>query len=154
MPSRADIDDFLDQHTIAFVGVSRDPKQFANSVYRAMRDHGYHVVPVNPNAEEIEGDHAYPTVEAIPEAVDGALVMVPAGASAGVVRSCDRAGVRRVWLHKGAGPSSVSDEAVAYCRDHGLAVVDGACPMMWMEPAGGVHRLHRGWRRLTGRGPR
>ena len=51
---------------------------------------------------------------------------------------------------KGAGPSSVSEEAVALCRDHGIEVVDGACPMMFMPDASWLHRVHRWGRHATG----
>lgn len=59
--------------------------------------------------------------------------MVPADRSAEVVQECFDRGIPRVWLHKGGGPSSVSEEGVALCCDHGIEVVDGACPMMFME---------------------
>ena len=69
--------------------------------------------------------------------------MVPADASLGVVEACIEKGIPRVWLHKGAGPSSVSPDAVHVCRDHGVEVVDGACPMMFIEPVAWFHRVHR-----------
>jgi uncharacterized protein len=76
--------------------------------------------------------------------------MVSGARSAEVVRACIDKGIPRVWLHRGAGPSSVSDEAVALCREHGVAVVDGACPLMFAEPVGWIHRAHRLGRRLAG----
>lgn len=156
MPTRADIDDFLAQHRLAVVGVSRDEKAFANAVYRELRAKGYELVPVNAATEPgavLEGDPAFSSVEEVDPPVDGAIVLVSADHAAAVVEACDRAGITRVWLHKGAGPSSVSDEAVGYCHEHGLRVVDGACPMMFFEPVRGVHRFHRGFRALTGRAP-
>ena len=143
MPSRAAIDDFLAQDHLAFVGVSHDPKEFSASVYRELRDRGYELHPVNPHAAEIEGDACVDSVAELPDGIDGAIVMVPADASADVVQACIDRGIPRVWLHKGAGPSSVSDEAVALCREHGIEVVDGACPMMFAEPVGWFHRVHR-----------
>lgn len=44
----------------------------------------------------------------------------------------------------------MSPEAVALCREHGIEVVDGACPLMFSEPVGWFHRVHRVGRRLTG----
>lgn len=144
MPSRAVIAEFLEQPTLAFVGVSRDGKQFANSVFRALRSSGHTVVPIHREAAEVEGEHAYRSLDAVPFPVGGVVVMVPPTETDAVVRSCVDAGVPRVWLHRGAGMAAVSDTAVAYCRDHGVAVVDGACPLMFLEPVGLFHRMHRG----------
>ncbi len=150
MPSRREIDDFLAQKRIAFVGVSRDPKQFANGVYRALKQRGYQLYPVNPHAEQLEGDRCYPAVSRLPESVEGVLVMVPPAAAEEVVRDCGEAGIRRVWLGNGA----VSPEAVRYCRERDIAVVDGACPMMFAEPVGFGHRCHRFVLKISGSLPR
>lgn len=152
MPTRASIDAFLAGHRIAVVGVSRDPKHFANAVYRELRDHGYEVIGVNPHADTVEGDACVRSVAELPD-VDGVLVMVPAPAAAEVVEACADRGLPRVWLHKGGGPGAVSEDAVRVARERGLEVVDGACPLMFLEPTGWIHRLHRaisGRRVLTG----
>jgi predicted CoA-binding protein len=69
--------------------------------------------------------------------------MVPAEGAAAVVGQAVERGIPRVWLHRGVGRGSVSEEAVRVCRDNGIAVVDGACPLMFDEPVRGVHRIHR-----------
>ena len=149
MVSTAVIDDFLAQRHLAFVGVSHDPKEFSAEVYRQLKRHGYDLHPVNPHADTVDGDPCVADVAGLPDGIDGAIVMVPASASAEVVAACAARGIPRLWLHKGAGPSSVSDDAVALCRDHGIEVVDGACPMMFMEDAAWFHRAHRWGREVT-----
>jgi predicted CoA-binding protein len=144
------IDDFLAQRRLAFVGVSHDPNEFSAAVYRELKGHGYELFPVNPHAEQVDGDASVGSVADLPDGIDGAIVMVPADSSAAVVTDCIDRGIPRVWLHKGAGPSSVTEEAVALCRDHGIEVVDGACPMMFMEDASWFHRVHRWGREVTG----
>jgi uncharacterized protein len=143
MVSRQRAEAVLRQGPLAFVGVSHNPKEFSASVYRTLRDRGVALIPVNPGAEEIEGDRCYHDVRQLPDGVAGAIVMVPAARSAEVVDACAERGIERVWLHKGAGPSSVSAEAVARAHHHGLDLVEGACPLMFVEPVRGVHRLHR-----------
>lgn len=150
MASTAIIEEFLTHRRLAFIGVSRRPKEFSAAVYRQLRDRGYDLLPVNPHADEVEGDRGYRRIADLPPDVEGAIVMVPAGASAEVVRQCLDRGIPRVWLHQGVGPSSVSAEAVALCRDHGVPVVDGACPLMFVEPVGWIHRAHRAGRRWAG----
>ena len=145
MADRATMEEFLAQRHLAFVGVSRDKSQFANAVYRRMRQGGRELYPVNLGAAHapIEGDASYLTLAEVPDPVDGVVVMVPAAAAAGVVRQAIERGIPRVWLHRGVGRGSVSDEAVRLCQEAGAAVVDGACPLMFEEPVRGIHRLHR-----------
>lgn len=127
------------------VGVSRDTRQFPNAVFRALRNDRRTLYPVNahPDATTVEGQTCYHSLAEVPDPVDGVLVMVPAASALGVVRQAAERGVTRVWLHRGGGPGAVSDEAVAFCHEHGIEVVDGACPLMFSEPVRGVHRFHR-----------
>lgn len=142
MPTQESIDRFLQGDRLAIAGMSRNPKQFANVVARELRDRGYEVLPVNPNADEIEGVRCYRSVAELPD-VDGVLVMVPATEAAAVVEQCAAHGIERVWLHRGVGRGSVSDEATAAAHAAGIDVVDGACPLMFLPEAGWFHRLHR-----------
>jgi predicted CoA-binding protein len=77
MTSRAVVEEFLAQRTLAVVGASRDDKKFGNKVYKDLIRKGYKTYPVNPNAEEIEGQPCYPDLTALPEAVDGLVFVVP-----------------------------------------------------------------------------
>ncbi len=148
--SRAAIDDFLAQRTLAVVGVSRSRKKFGNVIYRALKEKGYRVFPVNPNAEEVEGDRCWPSLSGLPEAVGGVVVVVPPGETEKVARDCAEAGIRRVWMQQGAQ----SPDAVAFCRKEGLSAVDGACILMFAEPVTSIHRVHRWIWRLLGKMPR
>ena len=145
MPDRATIEEFLAQRHLAFVGVSRDERQFANEIYRRLRQGGRTLYPVNAKAANapIEGDGSFLTLASVPDPVEGVVVMVPSEVAADVVRQAIDRGIPRVWLHRGVGRGSVSDEAVRLCRDAGVSVVDGACPLMFEEPVRGVHRFHR-----------
>lgn len=147
-------DEFLAQRRIAVAGVSRDPKQPANLIYRRLRDHGYDVFAVNPNAQEVEGDRCFASVTALPEHVDGVVVVTPPEASAEVVEECAEAGVPRVWLHRGIGPGSVSDEAIAYGRSHGMRVIPGGCPNMFGPTSDPGHRCMCAVLRWSGRIPK
>jgi predicted CoA-binding protein len=144
MPDRKTIEEFLRARNVAFVGVSRDQRQFANAVYRRLRDGGRTLYPVNASADHspIEGDPSYTSLTEVPDPLDGVIVMVPAGQAADVVQAAVRRGVRRVWLHRGVGRGSVTEEAVRLCREADIDVVDGACPLMFEDPVRGIHRLH------------
>jgi len=146
--------EFLAQKRIAVAGVSRDSKQPANLIYRRLRDTGHEVFAVNPNADELEGDVCYAIVTDIPGGVDGVVVVTPPGAATAVIEDCAAAGVPRVWLHRGIGPGSMSDEAVAACRDHGIAVIPGGCPNMFGATSDAGHRCMLHALQLTGKVPR
>src|SRR3712207_5254126 len=107
MPTlRKSADAFLAHTRIAVAGVSRDSKQPANLIYRRLRDTGHDVFAVNPNADEVEGDRCYPDVTALPSGVDGVVIVTRPEVAVDVVADCVRAGVPRVWLHRGIGPGS------------------------------------------------
>lgn len=145
------VEDFLAQQRYAVIGASDDPKNFGRTICRELRNRGKEVVAVHPRAAEVEGAPCFPDLDSVPGALDGVIVMVPAVRSADVVRSCISRGVRRVWLFQGAGGAgSVSAEAVELCRREGIPVVTGACPLMFLEPVGWFHRMHRAARRLNG----
>lgn len=145
MPSRQVIDDFLEQRHLAFVGVSRNPKEFANSVYRHLQCDDRTLYPVNAKADgDIEGDPCFATLGDVPDPVDGVIIMVPHDEVLAVVQEAVLRGIPRVWLHRGAGQGPVPADAVALAHEHGLSVVDGACPLMFAPPVHGIHRLHRG----------
>jgi uncharacterized protein len=149
MPDPTLVTDFLAQPRLAFAGASRDSKQFANTVYRELRSHGHTMLPVHPSAAAIEGDTCVTSPRALPRPVDGIVVMLSPAGSLPVVQAAVEAGIPRVWLHRGLGSPAVSAEAVQFCRDRGVAVVDGACPLMFLEPVGWFHRVHRGLSRRS-----
>ncbi len=153
MASKQAIDSFLSCRHLAVVGVSRDPKDFSRAVFRAFVERGYDAVPVNPAGGEAEGRRSVPRVADVQPPPEAALLMTPPAATAQVVRECAEAGVRRVWMHRGGGQGAVSAEAIAFCRERGIEVVDGECPFMFLRDAGWFHGVHRFFRRLGGRLP-
>ena len=141
------VDEFLSGHRFALIGASDDPKSFSRTVMKALEQHGYEVVPVNPRMPVIDGRPSPASVGAIEGTIDGAIIMVPAGAAEQAVRDCIAAGVTQVWLFKGVGQGACSEPAAQACRDAGIGLVNGACPLMFLDPVRGVHRFHRGVRR-------
>ncbi len=139
--------DFLAQKRIAVAGVSRTESAHpaANLIYRRLKTTGHEVFAVNPRAETFEGERCYPSVGAIPGGVDGVVIVTRPPETERVVRDCHAAGIRRVWMHQSfsKGATSVSRQAVDYCREHDITVIDGACPMMYGDGADFGHRCMR-----------
>jgi predicted CoA-binding protein len=144
------VSDFLAQKRIAVAGVSRNGDAAANLIYRKLRDAGYQVFPVNPNASEVEGDTCYAKVSSIPDGVDGVVIATQPQVTDQIVRECAEAGISRIWMHRSFGEGSVSPEAVAYCQEKNITVIPGGCPMMFCEPVDFGHKCMRWMLNLTG----
>jgi predicted CoA-binding protein len=147
---RQAVTDFLGLKRIAVAGVSRDSRQAANAIYRKLRQSGYLVFPINPNAEEVEGDACYPDLASVEGGVEGVVVATHPRVTERVIRDCVSLGVNHVWIHRSFGAGSVSEEAVQLCHDAGIEVIPGACPMMFCEPVDLGHRCMRWFLRITG----
>jgi predicted CoA-binding protein len=133
MNAPANVQDFLAQKRIAVAGVSRDNRGHpaGNLIYQRLKSTGHEVFAVNPNMSTFDGDRCYPDLKSIPGGVDGVVIITRPETTARIVRDCDAAGVHRVWMHESlAKGSSISPEAVEYCRGHGISVIAGGCPLM------------------------
>lgn len=146
--------EFLRGKRIAVAGVSRQAGQAANAVYRKLRDSGYTVFPINPNASEVEGTVCYPDLGSIEGTVDGVVIATHPDVAVDIVRQCGERGVGRVWLHRSFGEGSVSDAAVRECRARGVQCIVGGCPLMYCEPVDVGHRCMRWWLGWRGSIPR
>ncbi len=150
MVSRSAVSDFVVQRKLAVVGVSRSGKKFGNSAYRELKAKGYQLFPIHPDAETIEGDKCFRALSALPEPVDGLLIVVPPAQTEKVVEEAAAAGIERVWMQQGAE----SPVAIRFCEEHGISTVYGECILMYAEPVSFFHRTHRWLRGLFGTLPK
>ena len=147
--------EFLSHRRVAVTGVSRDPGSHgSNVVYTRLRDRGYEVFAVNPNADTVEGDPAYPDLRAIPGGVEAVVIGTRPELADEAMRQCAELGVRHVWMHRGPGAGSVSEAAAEWGRGQGISVIDGGCPCMFEPTADGGHKAMRWVFTLTGAVPR
>ena len=148
------VHDFLDQKRIAVAGVSRDNSHHpvGNLIYQRLKKTGHDVFAVNPHLQTFDGDRCYPNLQSIPGGVDGVVIVTRPETTTRIVHDCGDAGVRRVWMHQSVSKgTSVSPEAVEYCRQHDISVIAGACPMMY---GAGVDFGHKCMRWMLGVGGR
>ncbi|HVN12241.1 MAG TPA: CoA-binding protein [Kineosporiaceae bacterium] len=146
---------FLSTRRIAVTGVSRNPQGHgANVVYTRLRERGYDVFAINPNAERVEGDPCYRDLHAVPGGVDAVVIATKPDAAEATVKECIDLGVGQVWMHRMFGPGSVSDSATQLAREHGMTVIAGGCPLMFDPAADPGHKMLRRIATLTGKAPR
>ncbi|MFZ6003288.1 MAG: CoA-binding protein [Actinomycetota bacterium] len=135
---------FLANRRIAVTGVSRNPGAHgSNAVYKRLRERGYDVFAVNPNAEVVEGDRCFHDLASIPGGVDAVVIATRPDRAEATMRECADLGVKHVWMHRGFGSGSVCDEATVYGRSRGMTVIDGGCPLMFEPTADVAHRVMR-----------
>ncbi|HSN13580.1 MAG TPA: CoA-binding protein [Anaeromyxobacteraceae bacterium] len=133
---------FLEEPRVALVGVSRDSRDFSRLVFRELAKRGIDVVPVNPAVAEVEGRACFPRLSDVKPPVQAALLMTHPAQTGRVLDDCVEAGVKRVWLHRGAGSGSGDARALAFCEQHGIEAVRDLCPFMALPNAGFAHALH------------
>jgi uncharacterized protein len=147
--------EFLSHKRVAVTGVSREPASHgSNVVYRRLRDRGYEVFAVNPNADQVEGDPSYHDLRSIPGGVEAVVIGTRPETAEGTMRECADLGINHVWMHRGPGGGSVSPDAAKYGREHGIAVIDGGCPCMFGPTADPGHKAMRFVLTLSGNVPK
>jgi uncharacterized protein len=145
---------FLAHQRIAVTGVSRTPGEHAgNVVYRRLKDRGYQVFAINPNAEQVEGDVCYHDLKSVPGGVGAVVIGTRPDDAEKTMRECGELGIKHVWMHRSFGEGSVSRVATAYGREHGISVIAGGCPLMFEPTADPAHKVMRVLFTMAGKVP-
>lgn len=138
MTTRRDIEAFLALRRIAVAGASRKPASYGRMVFRELRRRGYDVIPVHPEADEIEGISCVRRLADVQPPPEAALILTRPALYAQLGAEARQAGAAAVWFRQ-KGPAL-----------EGVAVVDDECPLMWLRDTGWIHRFHRALRRWSG----
>ena len=111
--------------TIAVVGLSSKADRPSHDVASYLQEHGYRIVPVNPNETEVLGERAYPSLLDIPTDVpiDVVDVFRRAADTPPIASDAVRIGAKVLWLQDGI----VNDEASRIASEGGLEVIMGVC---------------------------
>jgi predicted CoA-binding protein len=76
LEQKDDVREILAMHTVAVVGLSKDPGKPSNDVARYLQSKGYRVVPINPTVQEVLGEKAYPSLLDLPDELKRAIEVV------------------------------------------------------------------------------
>ena len=113
----------LDTRTIAMVGLSAKWHRPSYFAAKYLIDHGYRVIPVNPNYDEIPGEKCYPDLKSIPEPVDVVNLFQRAEMCPEYARQGVEIGAKVIWLQL----EIKSEEAKQIAEAEGLEYVDDRC---------------------------
>jgi predicted CoA-binding protein len=138
-------EDFWRHRSFAVVGHA-EKKRFPFLTFRGLRNMGKTALPVDPSADEIEGERAYANLASLPHPVDAAVIEVPREETRDRVADAAAAGIRHVWIHMG----SETPEALELGRELGLDVRSGHCAVMYLNHGFNYHALHRWASKLAG----
>ena len=116
-------DILLSAKTIASVGLSSNQEKESYWIVSYLKDQGYRIIPVNPTADEILGEKAYPDLESVPEKIDVVQVFRKPEDVPPVADSAIKVGAKVIWMQEGI----VNEEAAQKAREAGLQVVMDAC---------------------------
>jgi predicted CoA-binding protein len=150
------VQDFLAQKRIAVVGVSDKRETGCNLAYRQFKQAGYSVTAVNPRISTFEGAPCYPDLQSVPEKPDAVFILANPKVTDLIVQQCVDLGIKHVWMHcmmgtrpgLAANMTSVSQDAVRVCHEHGIAVIPGSCPNQFLNPDFGHRMMRVMWRAL------
>ncbi len=110
-------------HTVAVVGASPNPERPSYRVASYLAEHGYHIIPVNPNAQQILGKTSYPDLSSIPETVEVVDIFRRPEEVMPIVEKAIKIGAKAVWMQEGI----INEEAASKARNAGLLVVMDKC---------------------------
>lgn len=113
----------LSSKTIASVGLSSNQQKESYGIASYLKEQGYRIIPVNPTANEIFGEKAYPDLSSIPEKVDIVQVFRKPEDVPPVVDEAIKIGAKAIWMQEGI----THEESAQKAREAGLQVVMDAC---------------------------
>lgn len=142
---------FLDDQHVAIVGASNKKDNFGRGLMEEMQKKGYQVFPVNPKCTEVQGVACVSTVKELPEEVQNIILAVPASLTDEIIAQCIGTPVKRVWMIRGVGGGAYTESAHELCRENGIEVVYGFCPLMFFGE--GMHKFHFWLRKTFGKLP-
>lgn len=137
---------FLNNKHIAIVGVSSKGEGFGVTIYNHLIERNFNVSAVNHNGGKIKDKKIYKSLKDIENKIDTIITVIPPAETEKVVKEAHSLGINQIWMQMG----SVSDDAVKYCEQNGIDLIQNHCVIMFTEPIGFVHKFHKWIWKVTG----
>src|SRR5580698_1430434 len=124
------LDSFFAPSSIAIIGASRDMEKIPGRTLSMLRKNKYpgQIYPINPNYGDIDGLKCYPTIAAVGQPIDLAIVIIPARAVLGALEQCAAAGVKNAviissgFAEEGGDSTAMQDAIVALAKRTGMRI--------------------------------
>ncbi len=148
------IDDFYANKRVALIGASRKKSKYGGMLLKELKKRGYDVVPVNPNASEIEGIKCFANIGEVNPPVNVAFAVVPPSEQEKVAKEAAEAGIKTLWMHEHVMKGVSNPAAIGVLENRGVGCITGFCPMMFMPNTGLPHNIHKAIMGLFGALPK
>lgn len=148
--TKSQIDSFLEKKRLAIAGVSRNEKKFGHIIFKELSKNGYEVLPINPQATEINGTTCYSTVESLPADIDSLLIVTPKYNTDDILRSAINRGIKNIWVQQ----LSNTKDTIKIAEEYNQEIIHDKCIFMFAEPTKGIHKFHRTINHIFGQLPR
>src|SRR5690554_6828191 len=145
-----DIQKFLSAENIAIAGASRNPQKFGGTVVKELKNKGYNLFPVNPNAREIQGIKCFQSVTDLPDEVKHLIIVTPKSKTFTVAQQAIDKKMETIWIQQ----FSETPDSVDLIHKAGIKLIQKKCILMFAEPVEGPHKFHRFLFKLFGRYPK
>ncbi|MFB3922283.1 MAG: CoA-binding protein [Terriglobia bacterium] len=109
--------------TLTIVGLSSKSTRPSHGVAEYMQEHGYRIIPVNPNETSVLGEKTYPSLDAVPEPTEVVVIFRRPEFVPEIVEAAIRKGAKVIWMQEGV----IHEEAAARARAAGLTVIQDHC---------------------------
>ena len=150
MTTLNEIQKFLNPKKVAVAGASRNSKKFGGAVFKELKEKGFELYPVNPNAVEIQGVKCYDSVESLPEDVQHLYIVTPKAETEFIAKAAVKKGMKMVWIQQ----KSDSPEAVKAIEEANIPLIHKKCILMFADPVKAPHNVHRFFSKLFGGYPK
>lgn len=112
--------------TVAVIGASPERRKYGNKSLRAHKSVGWHAVPVNPTATEVEGHRAYTTITEVPEPIDRVTMYVRPEVGITMLEAIAAKKPAEFWLNPGAESRELIEKAMELGLDPilGCSIID------------------------------
>ena len=150
MSKKISISQFLAPKKMAIAGVSRNTKKFGYAIFNELRQKGFDICPVNPNADEIDGVKCYKSISELPAEFEKLFVVTPKNETDLILKQASEKGIKHIWVQQ----MSDSKETSRIAKENGIELIDKECIFMFAEPVTSVHKFHRLIWNIFGKMPR
>ena len=144
--TKASIESFLSSGKIAIAGVSRNSTKFGYQVFKQLKEKGFEVYPINPNADYIDGTPCFRSVSSLPLNVHSLVIITPKKHTRDVVSDAITKGIDSIWIQQ----MSDTPEAIELTRSRPVNLITKECILMHTDPVTGIHKFHKSIKRLFG----
>lgn len=130
-----DLAPFFSPSGVAIIGASTNPRKLSYGIVKNLTEYGFQggIYPVNPKADEVLGLKVYADVADVPDPVDLAVVVLPAGMTPDVLRACGERGIKAVVIisggfrEVGGQGKALEEECREVAESYGMRLIGPNC---------------------------